>query len=187
MAKVDGGCFELEDSSSRSPETLGVQGCRNCRSPRCCPATHRKAVIRGDGWSRRRATCGSPAGTGADTPPARVRRIRRGAAPTPRIGGTTARNGRCRDLAAPENRECMECTLQRAASATRDDGRDPSAEDRAKPCQGSEDCPDSHVPRTGGAPRAATARRNPLHWRRSVPPDTWRLGKRPRRDLSVTA
>lgn len=84
MAKVDGGCFELGDSRSRSPETLGIQGCRNCRSPRCCPATHRKAVAQGDGWPRRRATSGSPASTGAETPPARVRRFRRGAAPTPR-------------------------------------------------------------------------------------------------------
>ncbi len=84
MAKVDGGCFELEDSSSRSPETLGVQGCRNCRSPRCCPATHRKAVIRGDGWSRRRPIDRCPTSTGAETSSARVRRFRRGAAPTPR-------------------------------------------------------------------------------------------------------
>ncbi len=67
------------------PETLVVQRRQRGEPVRCLGTPPKKSVIDRDGWPRRRAANSSPAGTGAETPPARVRRFRRGAAPTPRL------------------------------------------------------------------------------------------------------
>lgn len=69
----------------QAPETLVLQRCQRGESLRCLGTAPEKAVIGGDGWPQRRASRSSPASTGAETPPARVRRFRRGAAPTPRL------------------------------------------------------------------------------------------------------
>lgn len=57
----------------------------------------------GDGWSRRRAARGSPAGTEAETQPARVRRFRRGAAPTPGASTSDACKRNSRTLEPDRN------------------------------------------------------------------------------------
>ncbi len=75
------------------PKTLqdkAFAGCVYCSNRRSGHPKHpdgqpQEAVCSGDRWSRRRAACRCPAGTGAETPPARMRRFRRGAAPTPRL------------------------------------------------------------------------------------------------------
>ncbi|EEL31458.1 hypothetical protein bcere0019_53680 [Bacillus cereus Rock3-28] len=81
MASDDG---ELQ-RDRKAPETLVLQRCERGGPFRCPGTAPEEAVIRGDGWARRRAANSSPASTGAETPPARVRRFRRGAAPTPRL------------------------------------------------------------------------------------------------------
>lgn len=81
MAPDDGG----RPRDRQAPETLVLQRRQRSEPLRCLGTSPGKAVIGGDGWPRRRTTGGSPTGTGAEASPARVRRFRRGAAPTPRL------------------------------------------------------------------------------------------------------